>query len=411
VTLLRGSARRRALIVTLISLFAWEAWEGLRVFHHPWGDLKGETYTDHLSHMNAARVFPRVGLDIWRRGYARLFRRLTPSEIKRLPRDVRSGGSGTGGIFAVPGWDPAKPLVSSWTSIPRNYPPGDMLLVAPVAALYALTPLSFTTANRLLLMLFLLYAHLALFWCLELAFEPMPEQLTREWARWLTIAVVYIEVIHWTLDGFYDAAALAPLILCARFLRDRRGLAAMAAFCVAAFIHFRAFFFAPWALYALVMTVRERQWRQWKLGGVVGLAAAGVLGALSLGVFFILWPSLSHVRIHNHLNPGSSPGWRVAVLLLLFLVLVAGGARALYRSRAWLDLAVLGWMGLMLVSLREAYPWHALLAVLPWLCAPPSVEAPRDAGRVRVVRLVTWLGAICLALGFEPFAVWHLWPT
>jgi hypothetical protein len=404
------SARRRALVITLISLCVWEAWEGLRVFPHPWGDLKRANYTDHFSHMNAARVFPRVGIDLWRRPIDQMFHKLTPEELAALPIDVQTGGSYSGGVFEVPGWPPGKPLVTSWSNHPRNYPPGDMLLVAPVAVLYHYQNISFSTANRLLLMLFLFYAHLALFFFFELTLVPAPESLALERARLVTAGLVYLEVIHWTLEGFYDAAALAPLVLCARSLRDRRGLAAMVAFCIAAFIHFRAFFFAPWAIYALVLTIRERQWRSWGVGRALMLALATALGAVSLGVFFILSPSLQNLPIHNFINLENDPRWLAWIMLPVFLGVVGVAARELRRLRAWLDLAVLGWLALMLVALHEAYPWHVILAMVPWLCAPPSVVATGDAIRVHVVRLGVVVGSICLVFGYEPFAVWKLWP-
>jgi len=404
----------RILIATLISLCCWEAWEGLRVFPDSWGDLTGANYTDHFSHMNAARLFPRVGLDTWRVPVDKMFPRLTPEQLAREPADLRAGGSYSGGVFEVDGWPAGKPLATSWSNNPRNYPPGDMLLVSPVAAAYHDTDLSFAGANRLLLMLFLLYAHVALYAMFTSLL--LPRTRTRTDDRWLarmqalTAAVVYVEVIHWTLEGFYDAAALAPLVLCARFVQQRRGLAAIVAFDVAAFIHFRTFFFAPWVIYALAMIVREQQWRQWRIVDWLALLVASALGAMSLGVFVILWPSLQNLPIHNYIHPGNDPAWAALLLLPLFAIGIAVAARALWKVRAWLDLAVLGWLTVMMLALHEAYPWHMLLAVMPWLCAPPSVTAPADAVRVHVVRLAVLVGSIAMVFRFEAFSITHLWP-
>ena len=61
-----SSAHTRALMLTLASLVFWSLWNAERKFDHPWGDMSAGTFTDHLSHMNAARLFPRVGCDLWR---------------------------------------------------------------------------------------------------------------------------------------------------------------------------------------------------------------------------------------------------------------------------------------------------------------------------------------------------------
>lgn len=402
-----SSPRLRAAVLTLVSLVAWETWEGLRKFPHPWGDLKGGTYTDHFSHMNAARVFPVIGAAIWRQGYDSIFRHLTADEVHRLPPDVAAGGSYSGSILAVPSWPADKPLVSSWSKNPRNYPPGDMLLVAPIAAAYAHTNLSFTTANRLLLMLFILYAHLAILWIFQTALESAasfhPSDRHRKWFTVIVAGIVYLEVIHWTLEGFYDAAALAPLVLCARFLRDRRGLAALVAYCVAAFIHFRTYFFAPLAIYGLVLLIRERQWVQWRSGAIIAVICAATLAVMSLTVFTILWPAFQRLPLHSPFS-GSIPLLRAG-----FLVGVAIVCRTFYRSRAWWDLAVLGWLTVMFMSLHERYPWHTELAILPWLSAPIFPHAPDTTVDVLIGRCAVFVISVCCLFGAEPFAAWHLW--
>ena len=76
------SPGRKALIVTLISLAAWMAWSATRRVAHPWADMSKGVYTDHFSHMNTTRVFPRIGRDLWRKSIAEQFRTLTDEEMK-----------------------------------------------------------------------------------------------------------------------------------------------------------------------------------------------------------------------------------------------------------------------------------------------------------------------------------------
>src|ERR1700677_3993577 len=81
-------------------------------------------FGDHYAHMNAARLFPRVGLKLWTTPIDRLFAPMDEALQAAVPPDVRS----VGGVHDVPGWPATKPFVGNWTSIARPYPPGAMLL-------------------------------------------------------------------------------------------------------------------------------------------------------------------------------------------------------------------------------------------------------------------------------------------
>src|SRR5207253_1133840 len=108
---------------------------------------------------------------------------------------------------------------------PRPYPPGVLLLVAPVALAYHHTALSFSAANRLLLFLLLGAAHLAIYLFVLQALEWGPAPVE----RWLTLAAASVWILRWTANGFYDAAAIVPLAACARLRADRRPLGALLA--------------------------------------------------------------------------------------------------------------------------------------------------------------------------------------
>ncbi len=234
------SARRKALLLTVVSCLGWSLWNGLRNYEHPWGDLSKGKFTDHFSHMNAARVFPLLGIDLWRVPIAHEHRRLTAAELAATPTDVQQGASLSGGVFHVSGWPKDQPLAIGWSQKARMYPPGDMLLVAPIAALYHYTSLSLSGACRILLGWFIILAHAALFFFFLNVFEN-----PRSGLDWLVAFLVYSHVMYWTLEGFYDAVAIVPLVVCARYLGRRQGLSAGVAYSVAALVHFRAFFHAP----------------------------------------------------------------------------------------------------------------------------------------------------------------------
>ena len=192
--------RARALLFTVASLLAWSCWYIAHRNVHPFGDLSRGQLTDHFSHMNAARLFMRAGADIWRKPLSSQGRVLTPEEVERLPADLRPFGKGVE-MRWIDGWPAAKPFFSSWVDNPRLYPPGDLLLVAPIAAAYHFTSLSFTAANRVLILYFLLLAHVSIYFALlNFSLEP------RASLGVIGLFLLYPELIHWSLEGFYDVA-------------------------------------------------------------------------------------------------------------------------------------------------------------------------------------------------------------
>lgn len=392
-----SGAQRRALACTLLSLVPWSLWNGLREFDHPWGDISAGLYSDHFSHMNAARIFPRIGLDIWRKPITEQFTRLTYDEMASMPRDIRAGVNLAGGYYRVPDWPEYKPLAIGWSQKPRMYPPGDMLLVAPVALLYHYTNLSLSGACRLLFGLFIITAHAALFFFFLTYFEHRGSALD-----WLVCFLVYSTVMRWTLDGFYDAVAIVPLCVCGRYLARNKGLAAVVAFCVAACLHFRAFFQAPWAIWGAWLMIRGRFWRNLQIRHVVALLVALLCAVAALYPFSLVWESFDTVLINNPIRYLSIFENKPMTWNFKIVVLVCLGTLVLYR--AWFDVATLAWLSLVAFSLREFYGWHMLVAT-SWFTVPSKREAPRA---VRVAFLVSLI-AVVFRDGFTPHWLWMLY--
>jgi hypothetical protein len=388
------SAQRKALAVTLVSLVGWSLWNGLRIYEHPWGDLSKGKFTDHFSHMNAARIFPHMGRDIWRVPINSKFRPLTYDEQQALPLDVKSGASITGGIFYVPGWPKDKPLAIGWSNKTRMYPPGDMLLVAPIAALYHYTSLTLKGACRMLLGWFIILAHAALFFFFLNFFESKGSGLD-----WLIGFLVYSHVMYWTLEGFYDAVAIVPLVVSARYLERRRGFAAGLAFCTGTFLHFRVFFHAPYALWAVGVLLRDRFWRRLRPRHLVAVLLAMLLAGSSLYVFQLDWESLRNVIINNPLRSTLTP--HDEALVWNFKVVVGLCALFFLWKRSWLDLVSIAWLAYIAFTLREFYYWHMLIST-GWVAAPAKSQV------VRAVRFAFMLSTVAI-LFRDPFAPEWLW--
>jgi hypothetical protein len=390
------SAQRKALVVTLISCLGWSLWNGFRKYEHPWGDLSKGKFSDHFSHMNAARVFPRMGLDIWRVPISHKFRQLHWDELYTLPEDVRAGGSLTGGVFYVPGWPKDKPLTIGWSQKTRMYPPGDMLLVAPIAAIYHYTSLSLSGACRMLIGWFIILAHVALFFFFLNYFESEGSGLD-----WLVGFLVYSHVMYWTLEGFYDAVAIVPVVVSARYLHRRRGIAAGLAFSIGTILHFRTFFHAPYALWALGQAFRDRFWQRLRVRHLVAIMLALICVCISIFVFWLDWESLKNVIINNPLRTNMSPHdkamiWNFKVVLGLCVL-------TFLWSRSWIDIAQIAWLSYILFTLREFYYWHLLIS-LGWVAAP----APRQIVRAARLAFVVTVVAIIFRDPFAPEWLWML---
>jgi hypothetical protein len=394
--LLQGmpAGRRWALVLTACSFLGWSGWELMRPSGNAFMDLSGR-FTDHFSHMSAARVFTRYGIDIWRVPLDRLLRRPTPAQRATLPAETLQCRDCP---FIAPGW--RKPVVENWSHVVRLYPPGDLVLMAPIAALYHFTPISLVTANRLLLVLILGFAHAGLFLLLDGVLSSTPA------VRYGSLLAVYLGVncvLHWSLEGFYDSALLVPLLLCWRFLGERRALAAIVAYCAAAFLHFRAYYYAPWALSALLLILRERQWRCWRARDWSAATAALFLGAASLTTFVLILPGL--LAFPDRSNPlllagshGLSPTVATGALIALAVIAVFlwAGAR--------IDALTLGWMGLVLTQVRQSGMWYPV-AVVPWMVAPPRLDRPERAPIVFQARVLVFLFLALVVHAEGPLAV------
>lgn len=401
--MLRSNPRRsvfgtRAGALTVLSFLFWTLFVLVKPQAHPYADLSRGKFTDHFSHMNTVRLFPRVGLDLYRVPIKDHGHPLRLDEIRALPKDIPAK-PGNCEVWGVDGWPKDKPLVASWTHRPRMHPPGDLVLLAPAAIAYHFTSLSFSNANRLLIVLFLLYAHVSLYFVFEGALVPKQGFTIGLFAT----AFLYSEVIHWTLEGFYEASVIGPLVLCARSVARRRWLPAILAFAVAAFIHFRSLFFLPLPAIAAAGIVADREWTRW--GRREGAMLAGIVffGGAAAGIYAILWPTLKDLPLENavlsfrHPDPASFAAFGIVLVLTAIVFL---------WTRSWLDLVLLAWMTLLLVQLREAYEWN-LLSMLAWL-GVPVITRSESARWVQDARIFFLMFVAAVALRDAVVPVWLL---
>jgi hypothetical protein len=385
----RHSTTRSALAASALSFIVWSALYLWAAQSHPWGDISEGHFADHVSHVNAARVFPAIGADVWRRPVDAMFPPANPRDIPSDPQLATLPRA-----FLVSGFPDDKPFVQGWSASPRMYPAGLMALVAPIAAAYHFTDLSFAASNRIAILWFLAIAHVGFFFLIH---EALRTGETRR--RVLFLVIVYGTAIYWTLEGFYDAAAVAPLFLCGALLAERRGVAALTAYCASAALHFRAFFLAPWALYAAYLAWNERPFRKrdW-----AALVTVGLLSIASLYPFALVAPWLSKLPARGGLD--GAPG------VIAVLVISGACAAAFAWARSWLDVAVVAWVTLMLLTMRATYGWYVIF-LLPWLVAPAIGRAHERSLFVTDVRFVAIAGLSAVAFRFPLVPGWPLLPV
>ena len=387
-------ARRVVGIVVGCSLVGWVLWALLRPLCHPYADLACGNYSDHFSDMNVTRMLVTEGLDIWSSPLHELGEPLTDSEIESLPPDIRPVGEAA---RKVPGWPADKPFVSSFAYLPSFTPPGGLALNAPVAAVYHFSSISFSLANRLLIALFLVYAHLSLY-----IFFRGVAKLEPGAVGFLGGFAVYGETIYLTLQGFSEAAVIGPLMLSAFALWRRDGLKGMAWFILAVSFHFRALFFLPLFAYGAYLVLRERQWENWTRRAWSVAALTLVAGSFILSVFWVLRPALAEIPVTNAVNLQKL--WTEHGLVILFLGMLLVLAAVLVHARAWPDLIVLVWIFAMVTWLNEVYPWN-VLSLMAWLGMPIAGERRHIVRDVRFVA-VLFLAMVVLKHGSYAIPIW-----
>jgi hypothetical protein len=341
-------------------------------------------HTDHVAHVGETRLFPSLGPTMWHVPALTLFRRLTPQEIETLPTDLKTYAHAfPQDLQFVPGYPPARPLVLNFPHVPRVYPPGVYLFGATPAFLYHYGFISFGAANRIFL------AILALTWFgAVLAWTAWWQKSPPSVARQLCTAIIVGYSYYWTMEGFYDIAAVA--LAAAGFEAARREKHGLASFSggLSVLVHSRMFMLAP-PIAATFWPALQR-WRSLTARERV-LFVAGVVafvGALAF-VYMIQATVALHAakQVPNPICPGRGP-W---LTVLGYAAIIVGFSALLLREGARMDAVTLLFGGLAFGSQRYLAPWY-WLPMLPWALEAPAgkrleMSWTQAAARVAVVVL------------------------
>ena len=339
-------------------------WTGLLLWNpHATADRDGY-YTDHLRHGTCAWLAARVGYRIYTEPYGALLDEVHPPVAHR-----------------------------HWTDHAYLYPPGALLLFLPAGV----------AENGLHLRTGPIY--LAVVWLLVLAahaaFLIFLGEIRRfgPWATGLAGPLVYLELLHWSLNGFYDPVFVLLGLLSVRSLREGRPERAFLLFGLALFVHYRALYLGLVGLVALAEVLpRLRAERALRAPVVVGL----VLIAIAVTT---LVAGVSHSGAIPNSNRLALDRAGPTPRMLAVFLLTATLAVVLWRRRQLLAAATLALCFAVLLMTRQTQSWH-VLAFVPVLVLPgtwPREPEPSDAARLASALLLLWV-----LLTYTPF--FREWP-
>jgi hypothetical protein len=335
---------------------------------------------DGVSHFGHALLFARHGFDVYQKpsknfchvrntGAAHAYAKA--SNVPDCDICEAQGGEGT------------RPFFVNWQDFPQPYPPGSLLYSAPEAWLFAHTSASLRTISVFTRLKYLCAAHFLLWLLFGVLFAKSPRAPgAADWLFAGLFALLYCEIIKWSLSGMYDPLAIAAVVLGVGYLSRKRGLDALLALSVGAFFHYRALWYAPLFVVALFQFLQDRNSAGKRLAFAVKIALAAALVGLSAYSFLLLYPSLhgfpeTNAILYKRLTLRGQNTWDFVVPLLFIVAYVA-------RARHWILLLTMAWQCFMLVMTPQTMAWHALFLI------PVVVMA----------RLTGDLGAVVAATGF-----------
>ncbi len=389
---------RRALFWLLLSFVFWAIVAG-----HIGGTRAALfDYTDHWSHYGQTVLFFDHGFDGYRVPATSFCAAPSPAAARELP-PVK------GCEWCVaPGASDARPLCINFQYLCHGYPPGIFLYSLPEVLLFERTSLSLRAINVFSILKYLAVAHL-LIWLLFLAVFEVPERdslvETESGEGWLKaglFGLLYLEVIKWTLSGFYDPGAAAVVLLGICALRKGRGADAGLAMSAAIFLHFRALWYLPLFPFAAWAVVKNREWQSGGWRFYVKLAVSAAMSGVALYAFALLYPGLAvfpadNAALLKDLTSTTPATWNLLIPLVPVLLYLAW-------SRQWTFLGCAAWQLFTITRTLNVHEWH-LLCLLP-VFGLARLEGKRGSMVAATILYLT--EAIVIFYNEVPLPGWHL---
>jgi hypothetical protein len=347
---------RRALLCLFLS---WAFWAFLAA-HIGASRATLYDYTDHWSHYGRAALFFRHGFDVYRFPASHYCAAPSDAAARGLPQE-----GGCGWCVAAGASTDKRPLCINWHGVRNAYPPGLALYSLPEVLLLQHTSLSLRAINLFTVLKYLIVAHLLIWLLFKLVFQPPEDNRGEPGERWLRyglFGLFYLEILKWTLSGFYDPIAVCALFVGVWQLRRNRGVDAMLALSAAVFLHFRALWYLPLFAFAGWTVLRNRECGKGRAGALARLAASALVLGLSLYAFVLLYPGLKDFLSNNgvrlkDLSLTTAASWNLVLPLLPVLIYLAW-------TRQGTLLSCVLWQLFMVTRTVQIQGWH-ILFLLP----------------------------------------------
>jgi hypothetical protein len=301
----------------------------LALFHFynsKWSLEISGNYTDHISHLNAARVAILVGTDIYTKTIDSIFTEL--------------GMFGNGLHQRI-----------GWSLFPRAYPPGVYLLHIPFATLIDIG-IDHDTIALILPLVYLVFT------CLLLhdALKRVTEQLDNKGPRTAAIALLFIPMAQWTLFGFYDAIAVYCIYISLVKYADKRFGTSFLFFSFALLLHYRSlwYIFFGALTFGSFLTIELRQ-KGLGLRNSAYLLGGLAVSAASFASFLTLLPLLQDFSGQSALNIAEALAQKQFPLIF---ILYASALFCGFRKKIVPSACLLGF-AILLTFTKQLYPWHS----------------------------------------------------
>lgn len=232
-------------------------------------------YFDHLRHQRFAFEFLREGMSIFS----------TP--MKEL----------------VPIGNPA---YYGWNEIPEFYPMGIVIFFIPFSILAFNSIIDSIIVNKLTITIFLLFAHLAIYFYTTTLFNQSYDKMRQE-ERGVTIiltVIFYIYLIFWSLNGQYEAIPVFFVILSLIQLKKKNCGQSVFWYVIAIFFKYQAIFLLPiylFVAYRMISTSENVMLKFKNISNRSKLLIGVTIGISLINVYTFLksLPYLSHIPIQN----------------------------------------------------------------------------------------------------------------
>lgn len=293
-----------------------------------------------------------------------------------------------GEMFHLPERGNSNPLMIVWGNLPRPYPPGIYLLLAPLA--YFMEMLGGFSESILLFLTALLCfgAHIVFFQLVN-GFSKAFDEKTLAWYHRLIFATLYLEVVGWSLSGQYEAIGLLFLISALTAVNEKKYLSSMSYFCLAVFMHFRGIL---WALPLLVVWIRNFEVIRKDIIALsffkkLGVLLVALLGMISGVIFIKVSPALLHSTPMTNVFAHNLLAGRWGLNHWVFFPLLASIVYYYWRQRETMLLLALLNILVLFTTANFLQPWYALY-LFPLIFAFKPLNHKRMSLGVRYLTIV-----------------------